>query len=133
MSKNVLAIVMILGLIQIGLAAELAEPVSTTVPAIAISLDSWNSAYQSYYSGYGSSYNTPSTKMEGDNYYHLSTHIYYRVLVKPDGSEQVIDEYKFDNHNITSYANNYCVQSYGCSSQTYYSDHIIPEINVTLD
>lgn len=43
-------------------------------------------------------------KIEADNIAAMLSHIYYRVLVKPDGSEQIIDQYFFPGNQPTSSA-----------------------------
>lgn len=42
-----------------------------------------------------------SSKVAGENYEELRVHVYYRVLVHPNGEEEVIDSYKFDNSIAT--------------------------------
>ncbi|MFH0986847.1 MAG: DUF2341 domain-containing protein [Candidatus Micrarchaeota archaeon] len=127
------------------LVSEVLRQVPPTVPTeielqeYRVVLNSWNSPYSlsmtSSYSGGSSSVSIPATAGEASNYYNLPVYIYYRVLTYPDGHQEIIDEYKFDNHNATSSVNTYCVDSQGgsqCSQYKYFSDHLIPKKNITV-
>lgn len=87
-------------------------------------------------------------KIKGHNDYELDTRIYYRVLIHPDGTEEFIDEYKFDNKNITRTEETNCKETVqesdsgqgggysetrkGCSKHRYYSEHVIPEETIEI-
>ena len=86
------------------------------VPAESLSLNEWFSPYQ-FESNTLDRYWKPENgaweetcsvarvfgqKIEADNIAAMISHIYYRVLVKPDGLEQVIDQYFFPGNQQTS-------------------------------
>ena len=109
----IVAIIFLLPLLSFPVFAETIE-----VPAESLSLNEWFSPYQ-FESNTLDRYWKPENgaleetcsvawvsgqKIEADNIAAMISHIYYRVLVKPDGSEQVIDQYFFPGNQQTSSA-----------------------------
>lgn len=106
-----------------------------SIPSEKISLDSWTDPYDinTHTSTGGCGANScnsneqketsPSIKIASSNKYTLDTYIFYRVLVKPDGSEEIIDQYKYNNHIST--------RSEPVQGQTgvnrYFAEYTLPE------
>lgn len=127
------------------------------IPEEKIELKSWNEPHEQYHfhqSSHGNSWyygekSVPATSMIGENYYGLSKYIYYRVLIYPDGSEEIIDQYLFDNKNTTETVDTNCKWEEsnsggsdrgwfyflrrGCAKYKYYSKHTIPEKTLDVD
>jgi hypothetical protein len=155
------------------ISASLSFALEITVPSAPVQLKSWGDPYEyrnhykwqsysgsnyGYYSGGGFHRNYEGrNRVVGQNYYELPVYIYYRVLIHPDGTEEIIDQFKFDSSKATSSIRTDCVQyTYsfnpyysswgsgysggysenrrsGCSDHQYFSEYILPEKTIEVN
>jgi len=77
-----------------------------------------------------------SDKIAAENYYNLKHFIIYRVLIYPNGTEEFIDQYKFDGHNASGYVSlnhNWDSCMGGCPNKYYYLNVTIPNKTISLN
>lgn len=131
MNKKIFSLVFILGVLLSINVIYADEHSEITIPSIEIELADWYSPSDfrtSYHptSDFSYYYSIPAKAFEGINYYDLGIHFYYRVLIHPDGTEEVIDSYKFDNHIPTRTEPN-TDNCPGCGDYHYFAEYVIPE------
>lgn len=124
--RGIPKLVMFLILIVFLFSISQADSKQIVVPEQTIQLEGWFSPYRYHEEGVTHEIIQTINKTAGENYYKLKTYIFYRVLIHPDGTEDIVDEYKFDNKIPT--------QSFSIGTYTYnIAIHKIPEKKVDVE
>lgn len=119
LSKVLAGLLILLFFIQIASAEEI------TLESVPISFGSWTNPFNVRYETANMYVYQGSNAILGSNYYKHHYYIIYRVLVKPDGSEEIIDKYDWNS----GWATDFIISK----PMIYFSDFGLPEktINIT--